>query len=98
MEAKKGQWVQVHQIVLEPSQRAPQVPDDTKKVPLEMWVKGYALHDCEINQLCKIKTLTGREVEGELVCVEPKYVHNFGGYIDELNQATAKAKQMLFDN
>ncbi len=41
--AKKGDWVQIHQIVLKPEERAPQVPEDTKKVPLEFWVKGYAV-------------------------------------------------------
>ena len=39
--AKKGDWVLIHKIVLSPEERAPQVPDDTKKVPLEMWIKGY---------------------------------------------------------
>jgi hypothetical protein len=34
---KKGTWVLIHRNVLEPSERAPQVPDDTKKVPLALW-------------------------------------------------------------
>ena len=36
--AKKGDWVLTHTIVLTPAERAPQVPEDTHKVPLEMWV------------------------------------------------------------
>ena len=32
--AKKGDWVQIHNIVLTPEQRAAGVPDDTKKCPL----------------------------------------------------------------
>ena len=36
---KKGTWVLIHRNILEPEERAPQVPDDTKKVPLEMWIK-----------------------------------------------------------
>lgn len=96
--AKKGQWVQIQKTVLEPSQRAPQVPDDTKKVPLEMWVKGYLLEDSELNELCKVETATGRIVEGKLFCVEPKYIHNFGDYVDELNQVTVKARKILFED
>ncbi|MFN3328842.1 MAG: 2-amino-4-ketopentanoate thiolase, partial [Fervidobacterium pennivorans] len=34
--AKKGDWVQVQVTILHPYERAPQVPEDTKKVPLEM--------------------------------------------------------------
>lgn len=40
MKAGKGEWVMIHNIVLAPSERAPQVPDDTKEVPLEMWVRA----------------------------------------------------------
>ncbi len=98
MSVKKGEWVQVSQTVLEPSQRAPQVPADTKEVPLKMWVKGYLLEDSELNKTCKIETVTGRVVEGTLVCVDPKYTHNFGEYVDELNKVTKSAKQILFNN
>ncbi len=97
MEAKKGQWVQIHKIVLEPHERAPQVPEDTKKCPLEMWVKGYLLDDCLLNEICKIETLTGRIVEGELVSIEPRYSHNFGEYVPELDQITTSAKKLLFE-
>jgi sulfur transfer protein SufE len=39
LKAKKGDWVQVYRVVLEAGERAPQVPEDTAKVPLEMKVK-----------------------------------------------------------
>ena len=45
---KKGTWVLIRRTILEPSERAPQVPDDTKKVPLQMWIKGYLEKDAEI--------------------------------------------------
>ncbi|MGO1713197.1 MAG: 2-amino-4-oxopentanoate thiolase subunit OrtA, partial [Senegalia sp. (in: firmicutes)] len=41
--AKKGEWVRIYNVVLEANERAQQVPDDTKKVPLEMWDKGFLL-------------------------------------------------------
>lgn len=43
--AKKGDWVQIHSIVLRPGERAAGVPEDTAKAPLEMWVKGYLVSD-----------------------------------------------------
>ena len=39
--AKKGDWVQIHNIVLTPEERSSALPEDTKSHPLEMWVKGY---------------------------------------------------------
>ena len=33
---KQGDWVRIHSVVLSPDQRAPQVPEDTAGVPLEM--------------------------------------------------------------
>jgi hypothetical protein len=34
MLAKKGDWVMIYNIVLEPKDRAPQIPEETKKVPI----------------------------------------------------------------
>ncbi len=39
--AKQNDYVMIHRIVLEPEARAPQVPEDTKAVPLELWAKGF---------------------------------------------------------
>ena len=36
----KGSWVQIYRVVLPAGERAPQLPDDTRRVPLEMRVKG----------------------------------------------------------
>ena len=46
--AKKGDWVQIHNIVLKPEERSSALPEDTKKHPLEMWVKGYLQADAII--------------------------------------------------
>ena len=94
--AKKGDWVQIHQIVLKPEERAPQVPDDTKKVPLELWVKGTALHDAKIGAVIEIETMTGRKVKGELVAVNPRYTHDFGDFVPELLKVDMQLKEILF--
>lgn len=91
-----GKWVQIHKIVLDENSRAPQVPDDTKKVPLEMWVKGKLLTEANIGDVCKVETVTKRVVEGVLCDIEPKYVHNYGEFVPELLQVTTQAKEILF--
>ena len=95
MTAKAGQWVQVHQIVLGPSERAAQVPDDTKLVPLEMWVKGYLQQDADIGEVCEIKTVTGRLIQGTLTEIEPGYTHGFGGYVEELGVVREQVRALL---
>jgi len=93
---KKGQWVTIHNIVLNPDERAPQVPDDTKKVPLEMWVKGFLMEDSQIGNEVEIKTITGRKVKGKLVKVEPTYNHSYGEFVPEILQIGLQLKEILF--
>ena len=81
MDAKRGDWVIIHNIVLNPSQRAPQVPEDTKAHPLEMWVKGFIDNDANI---------------GDLVKVNPYYTHDYGKCIPELLQIGIQARDILF--
>jgi len=94
--AKKGDWVQIHQIVLKPEERAEHLPEDTKKVPLELWVKGFALNDAKLGEEVEIKTVTGRKISGELVAVNPRYIHDFGDYVPELTKIDMQLKSELF--
>lgn len=43
MDAKRDDWVRIHNIVLEAGDRAPNIPEDTQNVPLEFWTKGFCL-------------------------------------------------------
>lgn len=94
--ARKGDWVQIHQIILSPGERAPQVPDDTRAVPLELWVKGTALHDAEPDQQVTIETVTGRRLTGTLVSVAPGYTHDYGDFVPLLHQAGKQVRNVLF--
>jgi len=96
MKAKKGDWIMVHNIVLTPDERAPQVPDDTKKVPLEMWVKGYAQSDANEGEIVEVETITGRKVSGKLVEVAPTYNHSFGNNVPELLAIGKQLREILF--
>ncbi|QSX06061.1 2-amino-4-ketopentanoate thiolase [Sedimentibacter sp. zth1] len=93
---KKGEWVLIHNIVLTSEERAPQVPEDTKKVPLELWVKGYLLDDAEIGDNVTVLTRTKRVVKGKLLEVNPYYKHNFGKFVPELLKIGDQVREIVF--
>lgn len=93
---KKGEWVRIHKVILKPEERAPQVPDDTKQVPLEMWVKGFLQQDAEFGDEVEIETVTGRRETGELVELNPYYTHSFGVFVPELLQIDKQVREILF--
>ena len=92
---KKNSWVRIHKVILKPEERAPQVPDDTKKVPLEMWTKGFLLEDAKIGDEVTVETVTGRRETGKLIEVNPAYNHSFGNFIPELLQIDKQVRQLL---
>lgn len=94
--AKKGDWVTVHSIILTAEERAPQLPAETKEVPLEMWVKGFLIADAEINDIVEVRTVTNRVEKGRLVEVFPTYTHSFGDYVPEIAQIDRILQAELF--
>lgn len=92
----KGEWVQIHQIVLKPEERAPQVPEDTKQVPLELWTKGFLLTDANVGDEVEIITVTGRKVKGKLIANNPGYSHDYGNFVPELHKVGIQVKEILF--
>lgn len=93
--AKKGQWVEIHQVVLPAGQRAPQVPEETQRVPLEMRIKGFIENDAGIGDEVTVTTVIGRKLQGSLLAVEPGYQHNFGGYVSELITIGVELRALL---
>ncbi len=84
--AKKGDLVQVHIVVLAPDERAPILPEATRCVPYEGYIKGYLLDDvAEFGQTVMIESFIGRQISGVLVGLHPIYDHNFGEPQSELN-------------
>jgi len=92
---EKNAWVRIHKIILEPKDRAPQVPDDTKKVPLELWTKGFLKESAELGDEVTITTVTGREETGTLIEVNPAYDHAFGNFIPELLDIDKQVRGIL---
>lgn len=92
---RKGQWVEIYGVILSPDERAPQIPDDTKKVPLEMRVKGFLEKDAEIGDEVLIATAADRNVTGKLVAVNPAYTHGFGEPIGELMTVGREVRRII---
>lgn len=91
----KGTWVEIESIVLDIEERAENIPEDTKKTPLKMWLKGYLLEDCDIFEEATIETVIGRIEKGKLVTVEPSFNHDFGRYVKELSYIGKDARELL---
>ncbi len=96
MKAKKGDFVQIEVRILEPEERAPNLPEDTKRVPFEMRVKGFMLNDeASLGEVVRIRTFSGREVEGKLIAINPKYEHNFGEPVPEILTIGEELRELL---
>jgi hypothetical protein len=91
----KGQWVEIHYTVLKPEERSEGVPDDTKKVPMECWIKGWALSLGETGDEIQIKTPANRIVKGILTEINPGYSHTFGPAVPELSSIGQELRSML---
>ena len=80
----RGTWVQVERVVLEPAERAPTLPEDTRQVPYVLRVSGFLLENAAIGADARVRTLIGRELSGSLTTVNPSYDHSFGATVAEL--------------
>lgn len=95
-DVNKGEWVRVHRIVLSPEQRAARLPEETRQVPLEMWVCGLLLNEkASIGDPVKVRTVTGRVVEGRLESVHPSYGHSFGAFVPELQAIRRELRDLM---
>ena len=77
--AVQGDWVEIDDVILQPGERAKNIPNDTQKVPLTMRLRGFLLNSqANIGESVRIQTRIGRIVEGRLAVRFPKYNHTFG--------------------
>jgi hypothetical protein len=92
---EKGTWVEIHTIVLPAGERAPQVPEDTQQVPLELRVKGFLAEPASLDEEVEIITTVGRHLRGTLIEVNPAYTHQFGAPIPELSTIGVEVRAIL---
>jgi hypothetical protein len=90
-----GTWVEIHSIVLPAEQRAAHIPEDTKRVPLEMRAKGFLVGEANLGDQVEIVTVAGRRLRGELAQINPSYTHGFGAPIVELQAIGCEVRALL---
>jgi hypothetical protein len=90
---EKGTWVEIEQIILNPEDRAPTLPEDTKKTPYVLHVSGFCQTEAEVGQEVTIRTIIGREMTGTLKVFLPSYTHSFGIVVPELLTIGTEAEQ-----
>ncbi|MDO9628981.1 MAG: 2-amino-4-oxopentanoate thiolase subunit OrtA [Acholeplasmataceae bacterium] len=81
---EKMTFVQIYKSVLSRSERATNLPADTKQVPLEMRIKGKLLNSAQIGDTVQIITTTKRIETGILIAVEPSFTHDFGHFVQTI--------------
>jgi len=91
----RGTWVELHRVVLAPGERAPQVPEETQAVPLELRVKGFLTHDAAPGEEAEVQTAAGRRLRGRLDRVLPGYEHGFGPPVPELLAVGEELRALL---
>lgn len=91
----KGAWVEIHRIVLPPGERAPQAPEDTRRVPFETLARGFLAASASLGEEAEVVTRTGRRLRGTLSDGDPAYSHGFGASIPELSAIGDEVRAIL---
>lgn len=94
-EIAKGTWVEICRVALQAGERAPQVPEDTQNVPLEMRVRGFLAQPATPGDDAEIVTVTGRHLRGILCEVNPAYTHSFGPPVEALLNIGVEVRALL---
>lgn len=95
-DAKKGDLIRIHKVVLTPEQRPHDLPPSTAAVPYECWIKGILIEEtASIGETVRIRTFIGREISGEFCEVAPAYDHDFGEPQKEILSVGLEARLKL---
>jgi len=73
-----GSWVEIAWVAMTPAERAEQLPESSKIVPVVAKVRGFALASAALGAETSVKTLAGRTLSGTLVDLSPGHTHSFG--------------------
>ncbi len=96
--AVKNEYVRIHRSILEAAERTGKLPEDTKSVPLEMWVKGWLQDEsAAIGDTVTVKTVVGRLETGVLLEEKPIYALNYGEYVPEILAIDQRLRGVLFE-
>jgi hypothetical protein len=96
MNANKGDWVRIYNVILNVGERGENLPEDTKKVPFEMWDKGFLVNDiATVGDTVEVETIIGRFITGELLEINPSFDVNFGSGVFEPLYIGKQLREML---
>ena len=90
-----GTWVEIHRVVLPAAARTAELPADTRRLPLELRVKGRLAVAAAVGAEAEIVTPAGRRLRGTLETVNPAYTHGFGAAIPALTGIAEEARALL---
>jgi hypothetical protein len=93
----KGSYVRIRKTLLKPKERSSNLPEETKKVPFKMWVKGYTLEESELFDTCQIKTIDGRIETGRIKENNPAYKINYGEFVEEALELRNRIKGDFYE-
>ncbi|NLA27486.1 MAG: 2-amino-4-ketopentanoate thiolase [Firmicutes bacterium] len=91
----KGDRVEIYILLLDPASRPAELPPETRKVPLECRISGWALSSKEIGEEIEISTSANRRVKGTLTRINPGYDHTFGPAVPELSAIGTELRNLL---
>jgi len=95
MEIKRGSLVEIRKVLLEPSERAEHLPEETKNVPFEARVRGFLMRDANLGEEVEIETPIGRFIKGTLVAENPPFTHGFGRPVRELVEVSRELRKEI---
>ncbi len=95
MDIHVGQWVEISWIAITANERAGNVPESTRQVPLVARVKGFALERAELGDEIEVVSLAGRKLRGTLIDASPRHSHGFGEPQPELLRVGSELRREL---
>ncbi len=80
----KGTWVEIERVLLQPEDRAPNLPEETRIHPYVLRISGFLQADAELGAQVTVLSLIGHAHQGVLKVANPGYTHSFGPTVPEL--------------
>jgi hypothetical protein len=91
--AARGDRIRIRKTVLKPGERSERIPEETRRTPMVMWVKGFLIDESgAVGDMVTVETDTGRRVTGELVDETPSWNHGFGRQVPELDELARRMR------
>lgn len=88
MTASTGDWVRIGFALLQPAERAANLPEETARTPYVMYANGFLVAPAEIGEVAVVQTHTGRELTGTLLEENPGHWHTYGQVHPEFHAVT----------